>query len=136
MLRAESELTILHSCSFSSIQKYCSQTPARNAIYAHARDFVVHELLLPTVHLYYPHSEHSHNALAHYTLLEMLECCQCACVVAELSVAPNNSSPVFLLKASSPTAPHQIRPSRPASYHLDVCGQLLTIIIYGSRVSR
>ena len=49
MLRAVSELTHLHSSSFSSIQKYCTQTPARNAIYAHAQDFVVLELLLPTL---------------------------------------------------------------------------------------
>jgi len=54
MLRAVSGLRRLHYSSFSSTQKYCSQTPVRNAIYAHAQDFVVHELLLPIHHLYYP----------------------------------------------------------------------------------
>jgi hypothetical protein len=79
--------------------------PARNTIDAHAQDFVGNdELLLSNV-----------SALAHYTLLEMLDVFS-LCVV-EQSVAPTSSSPVIRLIVSSP--PHR---ANHAYHSAGICG--------------
>jgi hypothetical protein len=81
MLRAVSELTRLHSCSLSSTQKYGSQTrrlPLLGIRYMRMRNTSwymswYYQQIISTIHP----AKHSHKALAHYTLLEMLGFCQC-----------------------------------------------------------
>jgi hypothetical protein len=49
---------------------------------------------------YYPSCKHSHSALVHYTLLEMVDVFR-LCVAVEHSVAPTNSGPEVLHTATS-----------------------------------
>ena len=74
---------------------------ARNAIYAHAKDILVHEELLLPILKAFP------QCTSLYTLFEMIEAscvCVCVCVcarawVAELPVTPTNT----------PVVPHMAR---------------------------
>ena len=63
----------------------------------------------------YPCWKHLHDALAQYTLLEMLDVFS-MCVVVELSVAPANRGRVFPTKVSS--LPHCARHAFLNRYHL------------------
>jgi len=69
--------------------------PVRNAVDAHAQDFIVKNKLLISI------VKHSYNALAHYKLLRKDDVFS-LCAVVEQPVAPTNSSPLVPPIASSP----------------------------------
>jgi hypothetical protein len=66
--RAVSELRRLRYCSFSATQKYCPQT--RRWFLLQTRHMRMRKISWRMTSYYYPSWKHSHNALAHYTLLE------------------------------------------------------------------
>jgi hypothetical protein len=74
---------------------------------------------------YYPSWKHSHNALAHCTLLEMLDVFS-LCVVAEQSVAHTSTSPVVPTIAAAPRTAQDMPPTPPQppprENHLVICG--------------
>lgn len=78
--------------------------PARNVIDAHAQDLVTNDQLLLPILKTFAKCNHSAHATSNAS---------CLCVVTELSVASNNSNPLFpsIANTPPPLRGHQTRPT-------------------------